>query len=534
MKLYLSIFLLLLSFTTKAQELNINTTHFVGGDSSCGGMGNSYAISTKDGGILFFGSTICYNGGGDIPPNFADTTEPGTGNVLVGKLDSNMNVSWVKVYGGTAADYGKSAVQTGDGGYAVLCYTASDDVDVTGNHGTGDAADLWLLRLDSLGNLLWQRCYGSAYDEEPGSIALTPDNGFIMFGVSNGSGDDVPSHYGSEFDEDWFVVKADSLGSIQWTKSMGGTNNEHTGGNILVADGGYYLVSSSNSTDHDCTDTAWHPGHSTGDNYFIFRLDTAGNILWDSSYGGGNDEAAVQAIWDSRDSSIIVIGFTLSTDYMVVSNHGSIDMWLIKTAKNGTLNWTKCLGGPNDDEGASVVVTNAGYIAYGSTDPGDIGQQDAWIFAIDLIGNQITDKQFGGIGYEFPNSVFTYKEGYVGAGTTNSINFTEGSNIGHLPGVIGETFLTYINYWPLSVQNISSQYAELKIYPNPSRNYINIVLPDNNVGLLKITNCIGDIAFIETGEKDITINTAAWAKGLYIVKWQGADGTVLVSKLIIN
>ena len=535
MKKLLPIFFLLFSYTTSihAQALSINTTRFVGGDSSCGWSVAQYSIPTKDGGVLFVGSTDCYAGGGNIPPNFADAAGADNGNVLIGKLDSNLDVTWVKVYGGTQYDAATSAVQTLDGGYAVLAYTQSHDIDVSGNHGTGD---LWLIRLDSLGNLLWQKCYGSIYDEQPGSIALTPDNGFIMFGISNGAGGDVPTHYsGSQFDYDWFVVKTDSLGNKQWAKSIGGLGDEESYGSILAVNNAYYLVSSSNSTDYDCTDTAWCAGngHGTEYNYYMFKLDTAGNKLWDSSYGGPGGDVVYSAVWDSRDSSIVMNGLTTQNGYMVTGFHDLQDIWVIKTDKDGVLKWETCLGGPYYNMGQGIACTPYGYLISGYVNT--VGHSINWIFALDILGDTLTSLQFGGPVYEEAQSVNPFRQGFAVVGTTASSGFTEGINIGHQPGLMDDAYISYINYWPLKVANVNVCSQHLSVYPNPTNKNTRIEIPNEN-GTIFIISCVGEcIYYIKTQQQEfIDINTANFGKGLYIVKWQGEDGLVLTKKLIKN
>jgi type IX secretion system substrate protein len=538
MKKYLAFLFIVFSFpaSISAQQLVVNTTRFVGGDASCGYSETRYAIPTTDGGVLFVGLTTCYSGGGDIPANFPDTigAEP-QGNVLIGKLDSNMNLSWVKVYGGNRDDLATGAVQTSDGGYAVLAFTGSNDIDVSGNHGS---EDLWLIRLDASGNLLWQKCYGSAYDEQSGAIALTPDGGFIFYGVSNGAGGDVPTHYsGSQFDYDWVVIKTDSAGNKQWAKSIGGTNDENIYGSILVVDTCYYLVSSSASTDHDCTDTVWHAGVHTESDYYVFKLDASGNILWDSSYGGGNGDVAYNAKWDARDSSVVINGITTANGYMVSGFHGQEDMWVIKISKNGVLKWQACMGGPENDEGSSISLSKDGYVAYGSTSPGTIGLEDAWVFSLAMNGGSLTDKKFGGTGDQWMSSIVPFKQGFAATGYTNSLSFTEGLNIGHFPGLAGETFVTYIDYWPLGIQNANpSAIQNVTLYPNPTNGIVRLILPEGN-GNFSVTNYIGEIvqsSMRKTSELNIDVNAANWANGLYIVKWQGEDGTVLINKFIKN
>ena len=393
-----------------------------------------------------------------------------------------------------------------------------------------------MLRINSAGNLLWQKCYGSLYDEQAISIALADDKGFILLGGSNGAGGDVPAHYsGSQFDYDWFVVKTDSFGNKQWTKTIGGTGDERLLGRVLIADNSVYIISSSNSNDHDCVDSLWHPGVGTGFDYYIFKLDTAGNIAWGKSYGGTGGDGANNAIWDSRDSCIVVNGETASTDYMVTGyNGGSADMWVVKIDRNGILKWENCLGGTKDDEGAAICTAFFGYIAYGSTNPGNIGQADAWLFALDNTGNVITNNQFGGTAYEsiYP-SVFPFKNGYAATGNTNSSRFTDGSNIGQTPGLVEDAFISYINYWPLGISTFSIQDQKMKVYPNPANSNVIISLPAGT-GNVTIVNCMGEVIVNERINQNgiFTVNTATWASGVYIVKWQGENGKVLVNKLV--
>ena len=212
MKYLLSISLLL-SFTAPAhaQALIIDSTRFITGINQ--GIIVQFIIPTTDKGILLVGQDFGNPGG--IIPYFFDTSY--NGNVSVIKIDSNHQISWIKVYGGSLADQGVSACQTIDGGYAVLATTSSNDGDVTGFHGGND---FWLLRLDASGNLLWEQCYGGPAGEQATSIANTPDNGFILMGTTNGAGGEVPLHYGGYFTLDWLVMKTDTHGNLQWANTV--------------------------------------------------------------------------------------------------------------------------------------------------------------------------------------------------------------------------------------------------------------------------------------------------------------------------
>jgi hypothetical protein len=482
-----------------------------------------FAIPTADKGILFVGEEDG-NPGGIIPYFPIDTSY--NGNVLIGKIDSNQQISWIKIYGGTQQDVAICACQTPDGGYAVLAQTESNDGDVTGFLG---ADDFWLLRIDGLGNLLWEKCYGSSQSDVPASVANAPDGGFIMFGGTNGSDDEVPFHYGDYSSLDWLVVKTDSTGNVQWSKDLGGTGDELQNGSILSVDSYYYLVSGTNSNDHDCTDSAWHPGVNTSYDYYILKLDDTGKVLWDSSYGGSNTDVLNYAFYDSRDSSIVCNGLTYSNDYMVTGYHGAGDFWIIKVNKNGTLIWEKALGGSGEDWGYGVCpMAGSGYLAIGST--GD----NCWLFALDSTGNTITNMIFGGIQESQPYSILPYLDAYVSAGWSVSNVFTEGSTYGNFDS-IGGACVSYIDYWPLAVKNINNYSELITVYPNPTDNNLTIITPQNISGNISFFNITGQQIFTqktEQGKKYNNINVTVWQGGVYLIKWQGEDGSVETTKFI--
>ncbi len=123
-----------------SQSFVVDSTRFITGNNCCTEI--DFAIPTKDKGILFVG-VDANNPGGIIPYFPVDTV---SGNVLIGKIDSNQKIVWIKVYGGSRYDQGISACQTADGGYAIAATTMSSDGDVAGSIGVG-GEDLWLIKI---------------------------------------------------------------------------------------------------------------------------------------------------------------------------------------------------------------------------------------------------------------------------------------------------------------------------------------------------------------------------------------------------
>lgn len=523
-------FLIIFTPRTHAQQLRVHATRFIGGDSVC--YAPVYgAMETANHGILFTGSTDCSNCG-DIPPNIIDTASGfPPNNLIVGLLDSNKQLSWLKVYGGSRTDIGYRICLLADSNYAILASTESSDRDVTDSIGI---RNIWVLKIDRQGNLLWQHCYGGLADNEALSFAATPDNGLIILGAATVPGGDMPFHYGnSPLSFDWLVIKTDSLGNKQWVKTVGGTGDEGVTGSIMVANNGYYLASYSSSTDHECSDVSWHPGVNTNYDFHLLKLDTAGTVEWDSSYGSRADDIVYNAILDPRDSSILIAGQVQDSGYMVQQYFGNNDGWVIKTDKNGKLLWTKTLGDPISTEYArSIALSNAlnGYVVFSRADfqsndtlAGIIGNLDGVLYQLDSIGNCVTQKVIGGVGNEWEYGIINYNSGYIAVGMTSSASFTEGQNIDRL-GEGEDGYITYIDYWPETVKKVTLTENRLMIYPNPSTNNVWVIIPETDrKGTLTITNELGQLFYngsINAQTNSISIQTELWPKGEYMIRYE--------------
>ncbi len=519
------------SYTGYGQALHIDSTRFITGNKGYTQIG--MAIPTRDKGILFIGE-VYGNPGGIIPFISFDTGV--NGNVMIGKIDSNQQISWIKVYGGSHEDGGVSVCQTADGGYAVLCNTASNDHDITGYKGGGN--DIWLLRLNGTGNLLWEKTYGGPAQDGAISIANSPDNGFIILGSSNGSGGDVPFHYGDMWTFDWLVIKTDSTGNVQWSKDIGGTGEEGIGV-ILPIDNSYYLISHSNSTDHDCTDTVWHAGVNTSLDCYVLKLNDTGKVLWDSSYGGSGEDGVFAALYDSNDSTIIMVGGTNSSDYMVTGYQGQGDMWVVKVNLDGKLLWQKTLGSPYADVATSVCMAHdSGYVVYGGTN-GVYGGGDGWIGIIDNNGNERCHKVFGGTDNELLSSVVPYLNGYVATGTSQSRSFVEGSTYGNFDTSAanpngGGVFVTYFDTGlHEGIQQFYPSEKSLVLFPNPAT--YNLNLSNVNTGKLTIIDEMGSLIYEQIkkgGLFNLTVDVNNWSNGVYLVRWIDTEGNCMTSKFI--
>ena len=162
-------------------------------------------------------------------------------------------VEWKKTLGGSYGDGAESIQQTDDGGYIVAGYTCSNDGDVDGNHGY---CDFWVVKLDENGTIQWQKCLGGRYLDLAYSIQQTSDGGYIVVGETRSNDGDVSGWHGG-YDEngdpkpDMWIVKLDSNGNIQWQKCLGGSDYDVAESVQRTSDGGYIVAGWTSSNNGD-------------------------------------------------------------------------------------------------------------------------------------------------------------------------------------------------------------------------------------------------------------------------------------------
>ncbi|MBN9482961.1 MAG: hypothetical protein BGO70_01925 [Bacteroidetes bacterium 43-93] len=312
----------------------------------------------RDNSVVIVGRTRDSCHTGDLPPC---PTVTGDWDLIVGKIASDKSISWLKEYGGSGAEWGIGVVPTFDGGYIVAGQAASNDGDVTGNHFSGGGFDFWVLKLDKQGQLQWKKCYGSFYDEQGPQIQQTKDHGYIIVGTSNGSGEDVPGQYvNSPFTHDWFVIKIDSVGNKQWAQTIGGTDDERNCKAFEVGND-FYLIGSTFSHDYNCSDTSWKSSKSNDMDIFLIKLDSSGKYLWNKAYGSTGAENLDDAIYDSSDSSFVFVAGCGVGDFFVpeaAPGQGGGDIWLSKLTTSGDIKWSTRLGDNSTEDDARITQCN--------------------------------------------------------------------------------------------------------------------------------------------------------------------------------
>jgi len=228
----------------------------------------------------------------------------------------------------------------------------------------------------------WQKCLGGRYNDQAYSVQPTEDGEYIIAGVSMLDDDKTIGHHGYR---DFWIVKLDKNGSIQWQKYLGGSNDDRAYSIQQTNDNGYIIVGGTESYDGDVSGNfvGWDFRSTT--DFWVVKLNKEGNIEWQKCLGGSSwDEA--HSIQQISDGGYIVAGWTYSNDGDVKGNHGYSDFWVVKLDNKGKIEWQKCLGGSDEDHAYSILQTkDGGYIVVGTTfsNDGDVsgwqGGSDFWV-----------------------------------------------------------------------------------------------------------------------------------------------------------
>jgi hypothetical protein len=347
-----------------------------------------------------------------------------------GSKDQPFEIQWSKAFGGTKIDAFSAFAATPDGAYVVAATSASNDGDVSGNQGMND---MWVYKIDRSGNILWQKSIGGTDDDDGWSVISTSDDSYLVAGNMNSNDGKVTGNHGQQ---DILLVKLNSMGNMIWQKSLGGSGLELIifSSIISTADGGCLLLGNTNSNDGDVS------GNHGGLDFWLVKLNSSGNIMWQKTYGGSADDVSM-SIAAANGGGYLLTGQTNSNDGDVTGNHGGGDGWVVKVNESGNIIWQKTFGGSKYDIlFLPKSLSSGGYILSGQTsspNDGDIkgfhGDFDAWVVKLDGSGNLIWQKPLGSSQFEGNYAVLpTSDDGYlVGAFTNGNDGDVTGNHGGY-------------------------------------------------------------------------------------------------------
>lgn len=329
---------------------------------SFGGTGSDLLQSialTNDGGFIL-GGVSSSNVGLDKKED-----SRGEDDFWVIKLNAKGGEEWQVTLGGNGQEKLHSIQITRDGGF-ILGGTSSSDKSFEKNEEGYGNLDYWVVKLDRLGKIEWQKTYGGIYADELRSIATTFDGGYILGGYSNSpaSGNKTNDNMGVG---DYWVIKTDNKGEIQWQKTIGGNQDDQLYTVIQTYDKGFVLGGNSNSDVGDYKTKS----NSEGTDFWVVKLDEKGDVLWQETYNFGKFDVLTSII-ENDDHSLLIGGFAKGefSSGKAKAKKGTDDYIALKLSEKGDELWSESVGSEGEDILKKVIETrDGGYLFAGTGSP---------------------------------------------------------------------------------------------------------------------------------------------------------------------
>jgi len=517
---------------TVAQNFEINWQQCFGGSET----DKVFDIISSQGGYLINGWTASDDG--DISLNH------GLSDGWLIKIDSNGNIMWEKTYGGVQGDNFVRIFSNFNNEYYLLGASNSSEGDISFDPYPG-TWDFWIVKIDSSGNIIWDKIVGGNGDEVLWTGTLTDDGGILAFGWTGSEDGDISVYYGLY---DMWMVKLNSEGEKEWDFTIGTSGFDIGQAIIQTSDGGYLAGGSSmigEGGNLSCIPHSWKA------DAILVKLDSLRNIEWNRCYGGSDYDGVYGII--ETENGYVFSAYTDSNDGDVSGWHGGTDIWVVKIDLLGDILWQNCFGGSNGEIAYNIFeVDDEGFVIYGITGSfdGDITgnhslseyEHDIWIIKLNSEGDLLWQQCIGGIGDERLDFGIIKKSdnNYVIAGQTDYGPSFDVECTPHA-GV-----MNYPDFWVFEIQDTTTNIINnitkekvINVYPNPAQDYVNFEynLPaDKKEVILSVINILG----IETArfkisyKKGIKVwNTKNIKQGIYFYNLN-TSGFSISGKIIIT
>lgn len=399
---------------------------------SLGGSGFDLLKSirgTKDGGFILGGTSNSEAGF-----HKKDSCKGNT-DFWVFKLNAKGEEQWQRTIGGTGQEELLSVFQTKDGGYIIGGSSSSDAILTTTGQNTLTTTkidpmaksepsrgnmDYWIVKLNSQGELQWQKTFGGKYTDELRSMEQTKDGGYILGGYSNSpqSGDKTEPNIGIG---DYWVVKIDNSGSIEWQRTYGGNADNQLYVIHQTVDEGYIIGGNSNSTNS----LTYKGGTvSNGTDFWLLKIDSEGNEQWSQTYDYGKVDILTSLV-ENKDHTFLIGGYsqndTTNEDELILNKQdkGINDYIALKIDATGQEIWTQTVGSSGEDILRKLIETrDGGYLLAGTSNAASsmdknstIGSNDFWVVKL----QDTTKIEPAKVAVEvFPNPVATFTNVIIG------------------------------------------------------------------------------------------------------------------------
>jgi len=359
-----------------------------------GGKGEDnilYVIKLRDGNYLSCGFTDSHDGDFDAKNGGSDA--------FLVKTNVAGDIIWKSMYGGSRDEVFYNIMETATGDILAIGTAGSNDKQVTNHHGTPGTDDIWLVKTNSNGQLIKERCYGGGKSESTFDLGMSEGimidkTGNILFvGETNSIDGDVSGNHGDY--DGWLVKVNPNTFEIIGSKTIG-TANYEAAYNIHEINGNLFVTGSNSEVAYTTSNADSVEEHGGG---FATKIDaTTLNTIWYKTYGGSGSEY-LNASVISQDGNLVLSGHAASTDGDCVGNNGNFNTWTWKiNISDGRIIWKNFTGADPDPSAAFnlIATQDGGFAAMGTAVEVEKSNPDAFVVKIDANGKTQWTKRFGG------------------------------------------------------------------------------------------------------------------------------------------
>lgn len=521
--LFYILIVLLAPFGANAQ-LDIINQYAFGGDAPS--LLNKLLVAPDMSGYYLFSSTSADGQSGNL-----DVINYGSDYLILTKLDFNFTVEWQNSIGGLSADNADDLIFVSDG----ILISSTSISGVTGLKTTPNygSADVWVLKLDFNGTIVWQKSFGGTDNDVAAKLRNTV-NGDVIIATNSYSQISGTRTAVLKGQQDYWVIKTDNDGEIIWDYSYGSVGSDILFGLGLLNNGTIILsgVSVGATVSHDKTE----PPFSGADNWIV-AIDQNGSVLWDKTIGGAGSEGGGYIL--TIEDTIYVLASSSSgvSGLRTESLKGQQDLWLTKLDKDGNIISTHYYGGDQidtptgiyqlDNERILLCARSNSNASYDKSE-NSRGGLDYWGVIVDKNGQIIKEKTLGGGEADDLIVGVLHQDKLILAGNTIS-NVSGDKTIPKLdPANTGfDIWIAELDATTLEVVNSNTVLPNT--YPNPVTDVLTIDLSSfSHIYALDVYDLKGVLISkkIISGTPDsIQLDFSALSNGVYTVLVHSHNGT---------
>ncbi|NTW31381.1 MAG: T9SS type A sorting domain-containing protein [Bacteroidetes bacterium] len=472
---------------------------------------------------------------------------------FIAKCDPLGNIIWAKNIGlsgfhrlSLSSDASGNILLTGQYGGDSIIF---DNITLTNTDNS--SCDIFIVKYNKFGNVLWAKSAGSDYIDESADITTDSENNIYITGSFSGDSitfdNDILINSGQS--ADFFITKYDSSGNVIWTKKALGNNMDNGNGITTDYNGNIYITG--NFFSSNIVFDSFSLSNSGFSDICIVKYNTFGNVLWAKKYGSSNFDYGANIITDTY-GNIYTTGIFESPfiifDSITLTNLGLWDIYLLKCDSTGNVLWAKSFGGIDNEHCLDITNDNLGnifltgwydspYLTIDNTILYNAGERDIFIVKFDTYGNVLLAKSFGGSGSDAGYGIVADSYGniyHTGRFASSSINFgaIDLANT-DTSGTMSDIFIAKINSNVGVNEHILKKEYSVTIFPNPTTKNFTIIVPSETKEIL-ILNYLGQVVQNTFVDKQTNFNFSLKNNGIYIIQTLTNKQNIIMKLIVTN